>query len=65
MSAKVIPPTKEILRHWISTVNEEGRGLNQWELGFMMSITDQVDRGRALNENQVGVLERIYSEKTP
>ncbi len=50
---------------WILLVNDEGQGLDAWELGFMESITDQFERTRTLSEAQIDMLERIYTERTP
>ena len=57
--------TKEIIKQWIEDVNEEGRGLTDWERNFMFSITEQFDSRGALSERQEEILERIYTEKVP
>lgn len=59
--------TKEpkVIEHWITTVNEEGRGLSKWELDFMESITEQFEKRNSISDKQEEILERIYSEKTP
>jgi uncharacterized membrane-anchored protein len=56
---------KEVLKHWITAVNDEGRRLTAWELQFMESITEQLDGGSSLSEKQEEILERIYTEKVP
>lgn len=55
---------KEVIAHWIETVNEEGRNLTQWERSFMESIADQFERAGSLSDRQEEILERIYAEKT-
>jgi len=59
------PKSKDVLQHFITTVNEEGINLNKWELDFMESITDQFELSGRLSPKQAEILERIYSEKTP
>jgi hypothetical protein len=56
--------TRENVKLWIDTVNEEGRGLTEWEEDFMDSITEQFETRRSLSERQEEILERIYAEKT-
>jgi len=51
------------LRHWISVVNSEGRGLTDWERGFMTSITEQFEEREYLTEPQQKSLERIYANR--
>lgn len=55
----------EDVRHMVDAVNETGRGLTPWEVGFMESVTDFVDRGGKLNQAQQETLERIYANTTP
>ena len=57
------PP--EVIRQWIERINEEGRGLSQWEQQFMESITDQAGVSGSVSEKQQEILERIYVNKTP
>jgi hypothetical protein len=52
------PP--EIIRHWIESVNEEGRNLSTWERQFMESITEQAEVSGRVSEKQEEILERIY-----
>lgn len=61
MTAKQSP---EVIRHWIETVNDEGRGLTAWEKQFMESITDQAGVTGSVSEKQQEILERIYAERT-
>ena len=55
--------TKEVLKHWITSVNDEGRSLTDWEVQFMESITEQFDNSGGLSEKQEEILEKIYVEK--
>ena len=54
----------ERVSQWIEDVNEGGRNLSAWELGFMESITEQFEKREWLSEKQIEILERIYAEKT-
>ena len=56
---------KEVLKQWITAVNDEGRKLTDWEVQFMESITEQFDNSGSLSEKQEEILERIYTEKVP
>ena len=56
------PP--EVIRHWIESVNEEGRGLTPWEKSFMESITEQAGISGQVSEKQQESLERIYAART-
>lgn len=38
-------------------------GLTDWEVGFIESITNQIDRGRDLSDRQREVAEKILGEK--
>jgi hypothetical protein len=53
----------EVLKQWIDDVNSEGRGLTEWELGFMENITEQFEDGGWLSEEQERILEKIYCNK--
>lgn len=55
----------EVIEHWITTVQEEGRGLSKWEQDFMESIQERFETSRFITDRQEEILERIYSEKTP
>lgn len=59
------PYPKNVLGHWLTTVNEEAVGLTKWERDFMESITEQWDRTGSLSRKQQEILERIYADKTP
>ena len=54
---------KEVLKQWITAVNDEGRKLTDWEVQFMESITEQFDNSGSLSEKQEEILEKIYVEK--
>ena len=55
----------KVLRHWIDTIQDEGRGLTKWEHDFVASVEEQLDLHGTLTERQEEILERIYAEKTP
>lgn len=55
--------SKEVLKQWITAVNDEGRKLTDWEVQFMESITEQFDNSGGLSEKQEEILEKIYVEK--
>ena len=57
--------THEDVLSMIETVNDQGRGLTPWEVGYMESLTDWVDRWRNINGSTARILERIYANKTP
>lgn len=38
--------------------------LTEWEQGFVQSLRDQVDRGRALTDRQAETLERVWARVT-
>jgi hypothetical protein len=63
VAEKTKRPTREVIQQWIKDVNKGGRGLTDWELHFMESITDQFESVRGLSEKQEEILERIYTEK--
>lgn len=56
---------KEVISHWIITINDEGRNLSKWELDFMESVTQQFERRGSVSDKQEETIERIYAEKTP
>jgi hypothetical protein len=47
----------------IDEINSLGRGLTAWEEGFMIDITDQWERTRALTDHQQKILDTIYEER--
>lgn len=57
--------SREIIKHWIDSINDEGRNLTDWEKRFMESITDQFELIGSLSQKQEEILERIYIEKVP
>jgi hypothetical protein len=44
----------------IEACSENLNLLNQWEQGFIESVSDQWDRNHYLSENQLEKLEQIY-----
>jgi len=55
----------KLVTHMITTVNDEGNNLTEWELGFMESITAQFETKNWISDRQREILERIYAQKTP
>lgn len=55
----------EIIRQWIESIQESGRGLTKWEEDFIESLADQFEERGSISERQEEILERIYGEKTP
>lgn len=55
----------KIQSHQVEEIRQNGRGLSDWELNFIMSIKRQLEEGRQLSIKQTEVLDRIYEEKTP
>lgn len=58
------PQTLEVYKSWVSAIEDVSEELNDWELNFIESISDKLDRRSNLTERQAEVLERIYAEKT-
>lgn len=56
---------KEVIEHWIQTINEEGRDLTKWEDDFMESVTEQFEERGTVSDKQEEIIERIYADKTP
>jgi hypothetical protein len=50
---------------WIREINENGKGLTDWEANFMESVTDQFERTGEVSPKQREHIERIYATKTP
>jgi len=38
--------------------------LTEWEQGYVESIKGQSDEGKMLTEKQIGILERIFKQKS-
>ena len=55
---------KEAIKHWIDTIQTEGRNLTKWETDFIESLADQFEGRGSVSEKQQEILERIYAEKT-
>jgi hypothetical protein len=56
---------KEVVAHWITTINDEGRNLSKWEADFMESVTEQFEERGSVSDKQQEIIERIYADKTP
>ncbi len=54
----------EILRQWIECIDEEGRGVTDWERSFVESVSEQIDRSGTLTDKQIDQLEGIYARRT-
>ena len=52
--------TPEVIRNWIDTIENEGRGLTAWEESFIADVSRQT----RWSEKQEEIIERIYAEKT-
>ena len=61
---EAVTQKKETISHWISTINEAGRGLTMWEEDFMESVTEQFDERGSVSDKQEEIIERIYADKT-
>lgn len=57
--------SKQTYEEWLWAIREHAHGLSVWEAEFIDSIAEQLAERGTLSERQVGILERIYSEKTP
>lgn len=55
----------EDLRIMIERCQTEARYLTDWEKGFIESVAEQLTRKGSLSPDQMKVLDRIYTEKTP
>lgn len=65
MSEIFKPLPKEVYLEWIKTLSEEAsEELSSWEMSFISSIEDQLNRGWILSQAQHDKLETIYAEKT-
>lgn len=54
----------EVLKRWIECIEEEGRGVTDWEHSFVESVSEQLDRRGSLSEAQIDSLEKIYASRT-
>lgn len=54
----------EVLRDWVEQCLEHSHKLSKWELDFVESLSEQLERRGTLSERQQEILERIYTEKT-
>jgi hypothetical protein len=66
MSAKWKPQPKQVLLHWISSLDDPvvKETLTDWEAHFVASLSFQVARHGTCSEKQQDILERIYAEKS-
>ena len=55
----------QVNKQQVEEIQNNGKGLSDWELNFIMSIKRQLEEGRNLSIKQMEILERIYEEKTP
>lgn len=62
MPAPVYTPA--VLRSWIEALETPSKPLTAWELSFLESVSDQLERRGSLTVGQIETLERMYSEKT-
>ncbi len=53
-----------VLKDWIDELRQPRKPLTAWELSFVESLSEQLERARPLSERQVEILERLYTEKT-
>lgn len=60
------PPvyTPTVLRAWIEALETPSKPLTPWELSFLESVSDQLERRGSLSASQIEHLERMYAEKT-
>lgn len=61
------PLADKIQNHeeWLyACLNEAKKPLNKWEMDFLTSVSNQLDRDESLTDRQIAKLEQIYSEKT-
>ncbi len=59
------PQSIDVYKSWIEALNSEASDeLTTWEVSFIESLTDRLDKGMNLTERQAEVLEKIYTEKT-
>jgi len=54
-----------LVKEWIERINDEAVNVTEWELGFMESITEQMERTGSLSDKQKDIVERIYTNKVP
>ena len=55
----------QVNKQQVEEIQNNGKGLSDWELNFIMSFKRQLEEGRNLSIKQMEILERIYEEKTP
>ena len=55
----------EKVKRWVDAIQDQGRGLSEWEESFVDSCIRQFKAKGSLSDKQCDILERIYSERTP
>ncbi len=50
---------------WLEEIENRGVNLSTWEIDFIESVTLQIKGGREISERQIGIIERIYTERVP
>ena len=58
---------REVICHWLTTIEEEGKYLTSWEEGFVAGLVERFANSSiaGLSEREEEILEKIYTEKTP
>lgn len=60
---------REIIEEWIVACEDEIKAgnpkFNEWDIGFIEHVSDQMDRTGFLTDVQIDKLEQIYAHKTP
>lgn len=54
----------KIHHQWIEECEKVESLLSEWELQFVKSVKDQLEKKGSLSARQIEVLERIYADKT-
>lgn len=57
--------TNLVLQSWVEALNDVSEKLSKWELSFVESIADKLNRGQLLSERQEEILESLYARHTP
>lgn len=59
------PQSIKVYAEWIAAIESEASDkLNDWETGFIASLTMRLDNGMTLSEAQAEKLESIYTKHT-
>jgi hypothetical protein len=54
-----------VLKDWVNKIEEDGRGLTEWEENFVESVSEQLTETGSISLRQQEILEQIYAYKTP